>query len=314
MEEFMNLEKKEKEINNLCKKYFMPHLCENTVTETKATLESKLCKELIILGRLIWNKKSYKKILNLDKTTDPIKNDAENEISSAMEDAIYEAIALCFKEWKNQKSITSYVAYFNVVVSNEFIKAVNKDIIQFSEVSGLEKKIKEVKTESKNCGVDIQDESNFEKVARKIGFSEIEIKKMKQYNFVEKHLSCMNEEDLDNNNILSDEYLQFIDVDEADTKTREYLLFIDKCFKLKKRSEWLKAVITGHLYDDLHRYFNNCSADKITRFSFIDTQIYNLQKTPSQKEIAQIIEKDEAQLTRAKKNFFEQVTKLWIGV
>lgn len=96
-----------------------------------------------------------------------------------------------------------------------------------------------------------------------------------------------------------------------DKEIKMRLRFIDKCFRAKKRADWWKGIVTGYLYDDLHIFFSHYSSEPMQRYSFIDVEIYNWENTPTQKQVAQFLGKDEGQVSRALTAFLENIEELY---
>ena len=94
--------KKEENINSLCKKYFTPELCDEPVTETKRALEFKLYAQLERYGRKMSRKYSY------------IGQDD-------IEDIVQETVITCFKQWKTV-SLENYASYYGKAIKNNFIR------------------------------------------------------------------------------------------------------------------------------------------------------------------------------------------------
>ena len=96
--------------------------------------------------------------------------------------------------------------------------------------------------------------------------------------------------------------------------------FIDKCYKAKKRSDFLKSMITQRLYEDLHKYFAMTDerivdeafvADYKERYTFIDNTVYSWKSAPTAKEIAAYLQKDEGQMSKAVNNFLDSVFEMY---
>ncbi len=98
------VEKKEDNINSLCKKYFTPELCDESVTESKRTLELKLWTQLEMYGNKIAG--NYSKLGQED-----------------CEDAIILAIGECFKNWREKEPQVAYSVYYAAAVRRNFIHA-----------------------------------------------------------------------------------------------------------------------------------------------------------------------------------------------
>lgn len=94
-------EKKEDNINSLCKKYFTPELCDEPVTESKNTLERKL-----------W--------LQLEKYGHKVAQNYSALSSEDSEDVIILTIGECFKNWKDGIPKVSYSVYYSGSLSNNF--------------------------------------------------------------------------------------------------------------------------------------------------------------------------------------------------
>ena len=82
---------------------------------------------------------------------------------------------------------------------------------------------------------------------------------------------------------------------------------IDRVFRLKKRSDWLKTGITGELYDELHAFYDRYPEEHIGRLSFVDVEIYNWKEKPTQKAVATYLGKDPGQMNKAVKKFLVTV-------
>lgn len=204
--------KKEENINSLCKKYFTPELCDEPVTESKMALQNKICQQMIILGRSVWNKRNYKELENLDMISDP-NGDADNGymISSAMEDAIYIAIAKFFNKWKKELPKESYTAYFYKVLDTEFIKSVDEDIDYFGGNDAIRRDIQSINKIAKERKIRIEEKDSFRSFAELLGYGKKEIDKLIKYEFYDKYTL---------------EESAFFDADEE----FEYSVF-DSCFK-----------------------------------------------------------------------------------
>lgn len=180
--------KKEENINSLCKKYFTPELCDEPVTESKMALQNKICQQMIILGRSVWKKRNYKELENLDMISDP-NGDADNGcmISSAMEDAIYEAIANSFNMWKKELPKLSYTAYFYKVLDTEFIKSVDEDMNYFDGIDAIKEKVKKIYKIAKERKIRIEEKDSFKSFAEVLGYGKKEIDKLIKYEFYDKY-------------------------------------------------------------------------------------------------------------------------------
>ena len=119
-----------------------------------------------------------------------------------------------------------------------------------------------------------------------------------------------NNEDMFLHEIIEDENanLQNIIEREENLKNVEnYLKAVDSWFKIRKREDWNRILVTAILYDGLRQYFDYYPSKTISRFSFIVESIYNLPEEPSNKDLAKILQKDEGQLSKAKKRFREDI-------
>ena len=93
-------------------------------------------------------------------------------------------------------------------------------------------------------------------------------------------------------------------------EVEDYLKAVGIWFKSRKREEWNKTAITAELYDGLHRYFDQFPHRKTSRFCFIDERVYHLPSAPSNKYIAQLLAKDEGQISRMRKKFRSDIELL----
>ena len=94
---------------------------------------------------------------------------------------------------------------------------------------------------------------------------------------------------------------------ETVAEAKKRFKFIDYCFRMKKRTDWLKGIVTVHFYDDLHLLVQLSPDLDLARFSFVDMTVYNWNPAPSQKQIAGYFGKDEGQLSKALKKFLALV-------
>lgn len=106
------------------------------------------------------------------------------------------------------------------------------------------------------------------------------------------------------------------ELQEAKTK----FSFIDKCYRAKKRSDFLKSMITQRLYVDLHKYFTMLDegsvdkafvADSIERYAFVDAVVYNWKSAPTAKKVAAYLQKGEGQMSKAVNNFLNFVFEMY---
>lgn len=101
-----------------------------------------------------------------------------------------------------------------------------------------------------------------------------------------------------------------IERQESIAEVEDYLKAIGVWFKSRKREEWNKTAITAELYDGLHRYFDQFPHRKPSRFCFIDEKVYHLPSAPSNKYIAQLLAKDEGQISKMRKKFRSDIELL----
>ncbi len=92
-------------------------------------------------------------------------------------------------------------------------------------------------------------------------------------------------------------------VSESVLEAKERFKFIDYCFRLKKREDWWKTLLTGYFYNDLHNLAYASPDINLQKFAFIDMEIYNWKDVPTQRQIAEYLTKDAGQLSRAIKTF-----------
>ena len=79
---------------------------------------------------------------------------------------------------------------------------------------------------------------------------------------------------------------------------------------LRSRPDWLKAVLTAELYDDLHSFFGRYPKEKIEKLKFVDIDVYNMSEKPKDKDIAFKFAKDATQISRTKKKFLESLQEM----
>ncbi len=94
---------------------------------------------------------------------------------------------------------------------------------------------------------------------------------------------------------------------EAKSEAEAQFKFIDYCYRIRKRADWWKSILTGHFYEDLHKFSHARPDISLQRFAFIDPEIYNWNDTPTQKQIAEHLNKEESQISRAIKSFISFV-------
>ena len=79
---------------------------------------------------------------------------------------------------------------------------------------------------------------------------------------------------------------------------------------LRSHPDWLKAVLTVELYDDLHSFFGRYPKEKIEKLKFVDIDVYNMSEKPKDKDIAFKFAKDVGQISRTKKKFLESLKEM----
>ena len=89
----------------------------------------------------------------------------------------------------------------------------------------------------------------------------------------------------------------------------QIIKIVDRVFRLRKRSEWLKAAVTCKLYDGLHACFDSYPnpVNKVEKLSFINLDVYNWKEKPSQQDIAEFVNVDTGQFSRDLKSFFAPI-------
>ena len=187
---------------------------------------------------------------------------------------VADAIENCFNKW-NEKPADNCKAYFSKVIWN----------------LGIREK-KELQKKTLSIDIPLKNEEGDEEV------------------------SLIDSQPIDKFEYSKNTYTENLDkeiaVDRIFEKEKKYLMFINKCYKLKKRSDFLKAMITQELYQDLHDYFDSkVTEDSIERYAFIDETVYNWDHAPSAKEIASFLDKDEGQMSRAKNTFLTLVSEMF---
>ena len=103
-----------------------------------------------------------------------------------------------------------------------------------------------------------------------------------------------------------------IDRKNTPIRAKLYFEYIDKCFRLKTRSDWYKPLLTCRFYEDLHTIYDLPEfAYDLYKLSFIDRSVYSMEQQPTQKEIAARLGKNEGQMTKAFDNFVQQVSEMY---
>lgn len=264
--------KKEENINSLCKKYFTPELCDEPGSESKRALQNELCKQLVIFGRSLWKQSRYKDIKNLNMVPDPTmsvpkKGEKDNRpvVSSAMEEAIYEAIGIFFAKCKTNPP-NSYTAYFSAISKHEFNKSVDVDIDYFGKKGTPKEKIKEILKIAKGCKKNIEGEKDFVNFANTLGYSQKEINELVKYQYHGKNILFESSLDNDNNDddisIFDDIFKKWHRTDGSNQENQviaeETLLIIfkviDDIYDKEKDKDFLSFVITFKILSDF-----NCS-------------------------------------------------------
>ncbi len=282
-------------INSLCKKYFTPELCEELVTESKTTLQNKICKQLILYGRKIWNSKGYRNLENLDKGTDIFYENEDFEVPLVMDESIYEAIATCFNAWKKEPPTVAYTVYFATTVSNSFSHNIDKELNEFGGTGVIIQKIRDVKKIAKNLGISCDTKEDFIKVAKSL-FSEEEVNELVDYEYKGNKYTIKDsgpigddDEDEESPRFLSDlrlfdDFLQDGSDTENQTIVNEQLTVLfsvmEDIFKSEKEDDgFLSRVLTFKILTHINVY--RYSEDFLRSLNFIDndllTQYYNNQ-------------------------------------
>ena len=300
-----NVEKNEDNLNSLCKKYVTLGLCkkeEKDYSPEERKLQLKIIKQMELFANYLWKKRNYKN-LNLPETEN---NDVVTKI-----EAKDSAIAICFSSWKKNplQNTNGYAKFFETTFINELHKFVDEDLKNFTYVP--EKVTKNDKLLSEKCkilGVSYDDFAGQKKVAGESGLSESEYEAIRKWRLSKNPISLEipigedEKEELKDN--LKDEKTQSPDNKYIEIETGKLIVkFINKVFHIRRdRADWWKSLVTGIFYDLLHRYFA-LSNDSLDKYPFIDKTIYNLPDKPTQTEIANILGKNEGQLSRATDKF-----------
>ena len=113
----MNKSKKEKDdINSLCKRYFVPELCDESAGESDRSLFIELYEQLIQYGRKV--SINYSAINSCD-----------------IEDIIQDAISECVIKWR-QEPTENYKAYYSIAIRHAFDNAnIKSGKIKKNEIS-----------------------------------------------------------------------------------------------------------------------------------------------------------------------------------
>ena len=90
----MTSDEKEENINSLCKKYFTPELCSESITESKIALKGKIWTQLVKYGTWICRK-------NFVKLTEEM-----------ISEKIIDIILLCWPKWKKIKKLKTIQTIF----------------------------------------------------------------------------------------------------------------------------------------------------------------------------------------------------------
>lgn len=245
-------EKKEDNINTLCKKYFTPELCDEPVTESKVMLRNKLLTQLVKYGDYIL--KEY--------------NDRDHSEQKGIDlcEIVTDTIDKWWEKCESSEIHTSYSAYFRrAIISNR----------------SSELKKKENHVQSSNLSAHIDDSGN-------------------EYESIQ--------DSTEDKTVLPPSQ-RF----ESKIKSQEYLLTIDKVFRLKERPDWLKSVLTGELYTGLHAYYDLFTEEKVEKLSFIDLEIYNWKKKPTKKQVADFLGKNAGQMNKALKKFLTPIREMLLS-
>ena len=300
-----NVEKNEDNINSLCKKYVTLGLCkkeEKDYSPEERKLQLKLIKQMELFANYLWKKKNYKN-LNLPGTEN---NDVVTKI-----EAKDSAIALCFSSWdkKPLQNTNGYAKFFETTFINELDKFVDEDLKNFTYVP--EKVTENDKLLSEKCkirGVSEDDLSGQKNVAGEIGLSDAEYEAIRKWRLSKNPISLEipigDDEKGKLKDKLEDEKTQSPDNKYIEIETGKLIVkFVNKIFRMKKRADWWKSLVTAVFYELLHRYFALSEDETPDMYSFIDKTVYELPDRPTQKEIANILGKNEGQLSKAADKF-----------
>lgn len=241
--------KSEDNINSLCKKYFTPELCKESVTDTKTMLKNKLLTQLVKYGDFILK--------------DEDKNEKSEQKGSDLCEVVIDTIDKCWEKWEAGLNPNSYSAYFGKAVKQNRLSELKK---------------KENRIQSSNLPVYVDDEAN--------------------------------ESDSLQDSTEDKSFLTPSQRFESKSKSQKFLYTIDKVFRLKKRSDWLKSVLTGELYTGLHAYYDLFPEENIERLSFVDLEIYNWKEKPTQKQVSDFLNKDAGQMNKALNNFLNPIREM----
>lgn len=112
-------------------------------------------------------------------------------------------------------------------------------------------------------------------------------------------------------NTIPDKNIDLQETNEILEDVEKYLNLVDIWYNLRVREDWNKTLITSELYDGLHAYFDYYPEKKISKFKFVDENIYNLSENLTNKKLAEILNKDEGQLSRKRKDFRNEMEDLF---
>lgn len=109
---------KEENINSLCKKYFTPELCDESVTESKMSLKGKIYAQLLKYGDWICDK-YY----------------SSEGGSQFFCEIVIDIIEACWKNWEKLPEERSYSSYFYSAVKNKILECYKKERINMNAQS-----------------------------------------------------------------------------------------------------------------------------------------------------------------------------------
>lgn len=315
-------ETKDDKINTLCKMYFTPEKCKESISESRRTLEIKLIAQLQKFAQYLFNHSGFKRagLPNGNEEVfevSDIKPELSRKTTPLLENAKDLAIAECFSKWRQDSSVGSYAAYFKTSFFHQLSKILKEDSNSYSGVSGLENLTSEIKKLCKQYSVDFSSE-NKTFILEHSSFTEKEIDEVFDYHKM-KATDSLDEpvsgEDSDKNTTMNDLYkdpdAEFEITFESRDRAQEYIDLVDKTFRLKNRNNWYKSLLTGTLYDALHDFYDANPHLRIQKLSFIDMEIYDWKTAPEQKKIADYLGKDPGQINKALKNFLEPIKELF---
>lgn len=309
--------KNEDNINSLCKKYFTPELCAEPVTESKITLRNNIVSQLIKFSKYLWGKTDYNKLDLPVFYIESADGKKVKALNATLEEAIGDAIGSCFKKWKEQSPNAPYTAYYKQAFLNALNKLVDEELGIFSFVSEqVKENERKLLSECEKKHISISDYEKVRIILPELKISDEEFEAVRKWRQAKSPSSLeepVNDSDGDKLSLadsVKDENLdiegQYKHFDEAKRKFD----FIEKVFRMKKRSDWLKSIVTQRLFEDLHKFFEKTGIS-IERYTFIDKNVYALSEAPTQRDISKMTGKDAGQLSRAWDSFSEAIKNEW---